>query len=481
MKKKHIWWWIASPFILTVALCGVYFLWRTCSMTEVDKYKPYAFTRGHLSNGLEVLLIQDESLPYVSLDIMFRAGSGWDPQDKEGVMSLLVEILDKGTKKRSAMQVTEDLELLGSGFLYALEKDMVFFSVETLSYLNKEALEIFAEILTRPAFLEEEFQRAREKAQGRAKRRAENFSSYAGRAFNKYLYESHPYGFYQGGSLGSLQNIQLKDIKSAYNHYFTPRRAVLSVSGRYPADIMKRLERVLGGWNPQGEKKIAVKGEGEKRLSVTVAPEVKKTELLLVDHPSAVQSEIRIGHIALNRSHPDYLPLTAGNIILGGSFNSRLMNRIRVQKGLTYGISSRFAALKELGAFKVGLAVRNDKVGSALLEVMGVLENFHKNGITKEELDKARQILKNRFIAGGASADSYAHYLMYLNSHNIPYSYAEQYFEKLADLSLEDINRAVKEHLRPDKIKILILTNADQVKSQLRDFNPLTKSYKSFL
>ena len=158
------------------------------------------------------------------------------------------------------------------------------------------------------------------------------------------------------------------------------------------------------------------------------------------------------------------------------------MNRIRVQKGLTYGISSRFSAKKELGAFKLGLAVRNEKVGSALLEIIGVLEDFYKNGLTKAELDKAKQLLKNQFITGVSSVDSFARYLMYLNSQNIPYSYAEEYFEKLSKLTLEQINTAITNHFHPNKIKVLILTNVEQVKSQLKDFEPVTiKSYKNFL
>ncbi len=446
-------------------------------MNEVDQYKPYSFVQKTLSNGLEVLLVKEDNLPYISFDMMFKAGSVMDPVEKEGLMSLLMETIDKGTKNRSAVQVAEDIENLGTSFFYSLNSDSLSFSVETLSYLDKEALEIFSEIITQPAFLEEEFQRAKEKTIGWVERSVENFSSYSSRIFNKYLYDSHPYGFYQSGRLKSLKKTQLEDIKSAYNQYFHPRRALLSVSGKYPDNIVEQLEKAFGQWkNPS---KNSEKSEG---ISVSPIPVVKKTALLLVNHPSAIQSEIRMGHISLNRSNPDYLPLKTANIILGGSFNSRLMIRLRVQKGFTYGVSSYFSAKKELGSFKLGLAVRNNKVGSALLEIIGVLENFHKNGITKDELEKAKQLLKNQFITNLATADSFSHYLMYLNSHNIPYSYAEEYFLKLSSLNVDTVNTAVKKYLHPDRIKILILTNVDHVKSQLKDFEPVVvKDYKSFL
>ena len=355
--------------------------------------------------------------------------------------------------------------------------DSVSFSVDTLSWLDKKTLEIFSEIITQPAFLEKEFNREKEKSIGWVKRSTEDFSSYSSRVFNKYLYEDHPYGFYQNGNVKSLKAIQLRDITEFYSRYFNPKQAVLSVSGRYSDNIIEQLEKVFGKWKDNSE--INKKADD---ISISAVPSVKKIEVLLVNHEAAVQSEIRIGHISLNRLHQDYLLVTAANTVLGGSFNSRLMKRIRVQKGLTYNIHSYFSAKKELGAFKLGLAVRNNKVGTALLEVIGVLEDFHKNGITEEELEKAKQLLKNKFITSVSTVDNFSRLLLYFNSQEIPYSYAEEYFEKLNALSLDKVNESIKKHLHPNKIKILILTHADKVKSQLKDFEPITiKDYKSFL
>ena len=476
MKKKQLYFLscVLGPMCLSMMY---YSFWRNTNMSAVDLYKPYTFTQKKLSNGLEVLLIKDNELPYLSFDIMFKTGSKMDPEGKEGLMSLLVEILDKGTKNRTAVQAMEDMENLGTSFLYSLDDDSVSFSVDTLSWLDKKTLEIFSEIITQPAFLEKEFNREKEKSIGWVKRSTEDFSSYSSRVFNKYLYEDHPYGFYQNGSVKSLKAIQLKDITEFYSRYFNPKQAVLSVSGRYSDNIIEQLEKVFGKWKDNSE--INKKADD---ISISAVPSVKKTEVLFVNHEAAVQSEIRIGHISLNRLHQDYLLVTAANTVLGGSFNSRLMKRIRVQKGLTYNIHSYFSAKKELGAFKLGLAVRNNKVGTALLEVIGVLEDFHKNGITEEELEKAKQLLKNKFITSVSTVDNFSRLLLYFNSQEIPYSYAEEYFEKLNALSLDKVNESIKKHLHPNKIKILILTHADKVKSQLKDFEPITiKDYKSFL
>lgn len=472
--KKHLY-----IFLILSSLVGsvvFYYFRKDITMNEIDSYQPYSFTKKTLSNGLEVLLVKDK-LPYLSVSIMFKVGSGMDPENKQGLMSLLSELIDKGSKDLSATQVAENLELLGTSFLYNLDKDSVAFSVETLSWLDKDILDIFSKIVTRPVFSKKEFERVKKKSIAWIERSTEDFSFYSSRVFNKYLYGSHPYGHYQNGDLKNLKNIKLEDIKSFYNNYFIPKKAVLSVSGQYPDDIIQKLETFFGEWKPSfSENKTS------KKNSFSAIPSVKKTEVLLVDNAAAIQSEIRIGYISLKRSHPDYLAAKMANVILGGSFSSHLMNRIRVQKGLTYSISSYLSVNKELGAFKLGLAVRNDKVGNALLEIMGVLENFYKEGITREELKKAKQLLKNQFIVGVSSADSFAHYLMHLNSQDIPYVYAQEYFKKLSDLTLNTVNATIKKHFQPHHLKILILTHADRIKSQLKDFEPVTvKDYKTFL
>ena len=470
MKKKAF---ILFGFvgILTIAIVTLYLSYGREHMNKKNYYKPYTFNQHKLSNGMEVLLVKEDSLPSLSFDIMFKTGP--DPVGKEGLLYLLAEMIDKGTKKLSAEEVTEGLEILGAGFYYHLDRDVLSFSTGTLPHLHADLLKIFSAIIKLPALSKEEFQRAKEKAIGYAQRSPENFSFYASRVFNKYLYKSHPYGSYTYGSVSSLKALKLKDIKDFYSSQFHPNKAILTVAGRYPEDIIPKLEKVFGSWN---KKTIVQKKEPAE------IPQIEKAKLLIVDQPSAVQSEIRMGHISVKRSHPDFLALMAGNVILGRSSSSRLYVRLRERKGLTYHVSSAFSAKRDLGAFKTGMAVRNNKTGSALLEIIGVIEDFHKNGLTSEELKKAKKLLKNSFITQVSTAEKFASFLLYLASQGIPYTYAEEYFHQLSDLNVRQVNQAIKKHLHPDKLTILLLSNAEQIKSQLRDFEPFTvQSYKDFL
>ena len=467
--------WITVVAIIGISLSILYVLKRGEYKMEtgMENYKPHHYEIKTLKNGMKVILVKEETLPYVVFEMLFQFGSKNDPPEKAGLLSLLSELMDKGTQTKSAVETAEEIEMLGAELSYDVERDYSSFSMESLSWLGPEGLSIFADIISKPAFFEEEFKRAKEKAIGFAKRRAENFSSYASRAFNKYLYESHDYGSYLSGSLKSLNNITHEDIKTFYKENFTPDKALLSVSGRYPSDIMERLEQAFQYWTP---------AKVEKKIEKQILPDVKKTGLLILDHPSSVQSEIRLGHLSVQRSHPDYLPLLTANVILGGSFSSRLMSRVRVQKGLTYGVYSSFSPRKSAGAFKTALAVRPSRTGDALLEILAVIEDMKQNGITKEELKKAQQILKAQFISGSQSAEHFAHYLMYLNNQGIDYSYAEEYFSKLNSLTVENVNTAVKKHFHPDKMKILVLSKAVDTAPQLQDYKPVkVVDYKKYL
>ena len=286
--------------------------------------------------------------------------------------------------------------------------------------------------------------------------------------------------FYTEGDLKTLQAIQVDDIRSFYKKYFTPDNAVLSVTGKYPDDIMERLETAFKSWSLS---KSTKKDTYPLMVSdLTKDEDTKNTiQLLLVDHPAALQSEIYLGHLSVERSHPDYLPLKVASAILGGSMASRLMQRLRVQKGLTYGVSSSFNFKKDLGSFSVSMAVRNRQLGTSLLEIIGVLKKFHKEGVTEEELHRTKELLKNAFITKTVTPEGFASLLMALNMYEINDSYIKNYFNDINQLDVARGNEAITKHLHLDKIKAVILSQADEVKSQLSDYTDITvKDYKGF-
>ena len=469
-------------FVVVICLCaiGIIFLnfiqpWHVYSGVEMDLYHPYVFQTARLSNGLQVLLVQDDTLPHISYEILFKGGTKRDPSNKAGLTAILAGLMNKGTRQRNAVQLAADLELLGSEFEASIDPDFVSFSVEALSWLSSEVLAIFAEMITQTVFSKEEFNRIQEKTIGRVKRSSEHFSYYASRIFNKYVFSGSPYGFYPNGTLKSLKHIQKKDVQAMYQKQIRPELALLGVAGRLPKNILQDLEKTFGAWSPVKPPK-----ESLKKSTPSIAKD--SSRLWLVNHPAAVQSEIRIGHLSVHASHKDFLKLQLANNILGGGMTSRLMHRIRVQKGLTYGVYSAFATYKELGVFKSGMAVRNDRVGDALLEILAVVKAFYKQGITEKEFKEAKEQLKTRFIKHTSTVEDFMSYLMVLDSRGLTYSYAASFIKNIYAFSLDEVNAAIQQHLHPDQLKILIFSKASDITPQLQDYQPMTvKDYTELL
>ena len=493
--KKKLWFFVTAG--LAVLALVFFFVGRTTIKTP---YHLHSFKTVQLENGLELLLVSDNTLPYLSYELLFKEGGKIDPPAKMGLMSLLSQLMDKGAgrnkNRRSAVQLAEDLELLGSPFGIDLGRDYTAFSVDALSWLGDNSLSVFAKIITQPELSKTEFERAQQKAIGSLKRSSENFGYTAHRIFKKYVLNKSPYGSYLYGSLKTLKNIQIKDIKNAYQTTFRPDQAVLGISGRLPKDIIKKVKTHFSSWRG---KALALRGQASGKKSQASDLKIKNfkpqdfaaggggqtnaPQLLLVDHPAAVQSEIRLGHISIASSHPDYLAMRTANVILGdNSMGSHLMRRLRVKKGLTYHVYSQLTSHKELGVFSVGMAVRNSRLGDALLEIRAVLESFYKNGITPKELKEAKTQLTSRFIRNMASVEDFTHYLMYLSSQNLPYSFAQNYLQNIQALDVKTVNRMIKKYLHPGQIQILVLSRAKEAAGQLQDYQPLiVKSYKDFL
>ncbi len=480
MKQLKKWVIIICLILIVITLMVINGGWMTT--TKAKTYRPHPFTSQTLSNGLELLLVSDPTLPYITYEVLFKGGTKQDPEGKEGVMSLLTASMDKGTKHRTAVELAEGLELMGSSLSVELDEDYVSFSVSSLSWLSEQVLKVFSEMMTQVVFKEQEFERSRKKAIGNVKRSSENFSYYTHRVFNKYVFGNHPYSFYPHGDLKSLKSITLEDVKQMYKQAFNPSKAVLGVSGRLPKNIVEQLEKAFGTWG-QGDSQAKKNTTLNKNISTTKNVTHEEKKLLLVDHPSAVQSELRMGHISVPSSHPDYLALKTANVILGGSgMTSHLMQRVRVQKGLTYGVMSYFDAKQISGLFLISMATRNTRVGYALLEIQSVLDAFYKSGITKNELKEAQVQLTTRFIRRTADVENFTHYLMYLNSQNLSYRFAEEYLYNINSLNVKKVNKAVRQHLHTDKMKILVFSRKNEVEQQLQDYQPLMiKNYKDFL
>ena len=286
--------------------------------------------RSRLSNGMQVLVVEDHRLPSVSINVVFPQGRAQEPLDKLGLANLTSQVWDKGTETRSAEQIAEDLAGIGTSLNLSTSSDATAARLVTLKHHLPRALEIATDVLLHPAFPSDELDRERKRALARLMQVRDESRALAGLAVVGLLYgQDHPYGKFSYGTPETLASLTRDDLQQFYRQHIRPEEASVIVVGDVTRDaIIQQLDQTLGTWQVDGE---------VSEMKFPPVPAMPPTRVILVDKPGAEQSEISVGLIGAERNCPDYFDLIVMNAIFGGQFSSRLNMNLREDKGYTYG------------------------------------------------------------------------------------------------------------------------------------------------
>ena len=319
-----------------------------------------------LSNGIELILIRDTSLPYYTINTLVKVGSANDPSSREGLANMVGELLDKGTRQKNAQQIAATIGQIGGELSVSVNDDYTMVSASSLSSHQKTLTKEYFDILFNPAFKKKEILRAKKQVASQIIKVADDPSSFSSKMLYSALYSKHPYGRETVGFLKSVKKIQQKDIKQFYREHYVANNLIVSVVGNFEDATVAKVKDILSNHR-------------SGPLQKTTHPPVNDSselDIQLVHKKELKQSQVKMGHIGIKRSNEDYLKLRVASLILGGSFTSRLMKRIRVEKGLTYGIYSSFYSQLDRGPFVISTFTRHEKVGEMLSETLAVLDEF---------------------------------------------------------------------------------------------------------
>jgi predicted Zn-dependent peptidase len=341
-----------------------------------------------LKNGLTVLLLEKHGVPLVNLYALVKTGSAGDPAGEDGVASISAGLLRKGTKTRTAQQFAADLDYIGAAFESEAGADFSSVSTEFLTKDLTRGLELFSDALLHPIFPDAEVQKLLAQSVDGVRGAKDDPQQVLGLYYDGYLYGPHPYGHPAGGDEVSLQRIKRDTILKFYEANYAPGNTLLAVAGEFDgAEMRKKLEEVFGVWPAH-----------------TVAPPpippaapVKGKRLLLVDKPDATQTYFAFGNVGIARNDPDRVAVRVVNTIFGGRFTSELNEALRVESGYTYGASSFFDSRKAPGPFGVFSFTKNETTAPAIDLALQVLQKFHKQGVTDEQLKSAKSYIKGQF------------------------------------------------------------------------------------
>jgi len=411
-----------------------------------------------LPNGLRVVAVPHHEQPAVSLRLLVAAGSAYDPIEKPGVASLMASVLDQGTTTRSAQQIAIAIDNLGGALGVGAGTDLSFVNAVSLKEDFGFALDLVSDVARHPAFAPSEIERQRQQVLSGLQVTYNDPEYLAGIVFDRLVYGFHPYGRPSAGTPESIRSITRDDLVAFHDRYFAPNNAILAVVGDVTAEeAFAAAERALGDWS---SRELALPAFGD--------PPPPTRRVVLIDRPDAVQTEIRVGHLGVPRKNRDYTALDLAIKILGGEGANRLHRVLRSERGLTYGASAEFETLQQSGDFVAETNTRSETTAEALRLIVDEFWRLRRERVNRAELEGAQAYLAGNFPLTIETPSQIALQVLNQMFYGLDLADLEDFPERVNAVTPAEVQRVAETYLKPDRLTIVLVGNADAFASQLK-------------
>ena len=411
-----------------------------------------------LDNGLKIKVARSPQVPVVTVSLVLDAGEDLLGAEKAGLAVLTGDSLEEGTSRWSGGELAEQLENNGTGLSIDTDWDCTTISLSCLAGRLDTVLEILAEVVLNPLFPADEVSRLVGQKLALIEQRKMNPGSVATDGIRKMVYEDMPYGRPLGGTEESLASMNPELITNFWKERYVPGGSGLVVAGDVDMSEIKDLAtRCFSDWE----------GSVDRQSSPTPEATQNQGKIFLIDRPGSVQSEIRIGHVGQPRETDDYFPLIVANTILGGAFTSRLNANLREKNGFTYGVRSSFQFRRGAGPWGVSTAVGTDVTADAVKAAVFEVEKFVSEGPSEEEMESSRDYIAGVFPLRFETTDHITSHVVNTLVYGLPDDYYQSHREKVRMVTSEDVRQAVKRCIRPDEMTIVVVGDAENVKTSL--------------
>jgi zinc protease len=430
------------------------------------EFQAPSIQRAKLSNGLNVMLVEDHKLPLVQMNLVINSGWAADPQERPGAGSLTAELLDEGTKSRSAIEISQAAQSIGATLGTTSSFDG---SVVQLNVLKKHldtGMALLSDIVLNPTFPQEELERQRKNYLGRIQQEAKDPSVAARKAFLRILYgPDHPYGqpYTGSGTESSIRAIVRDDLVNFYKANYLPNNATMVIAGDLTIEEAKsKLENTFKTWKAGTVP--------ENNIPEPQGP--AKTKIYIVDKPNAAQSVIYAGNLGIRRNDPDYMAAQVLNRAFGGKFTSRINLNLRENKGYSYGSRSSFMDSRGVGAFWVTAPVQTQSTKESIVEIIKELREVSaERPLTAEELSDAKDNIVKSFPQQFQTLPSIASMMGELVVFGLPDDYWTKMMSEINMVTSDMATAAAKEHLKSDRLIVVVVGDRQKIEPKIRELN----------
>ena len=412
--------------------------------------------REKLPNDLTWLFAEAPELPLVSLQLLIKAGTLTEPPAKAGLANLTAQLLLSGTKTRSAAQIAQELDFLGAKLSAGGGDDYATVSLTVLKKDLAVGLNLLKDVLLNPKFAPAEVQRLVAQIKAALISEEDEPGVVAGRAFARNLFGPFPYGRPVRGTPEGLSAITQKDLVEFHRSYYRPNNAILVVGGDLSLEEARRwVTQIFGPWP----------AAPIPALKLPAIPPLNKTRVVVVNK-DITQANIVMGNLGLARANPDFYACQVMNYILGGGgFASRLLDNIRVNRGLAYSVGSSFSPGLSPGPFAVTLETKNASAAEAVAQVLAEMHRLQKEPVTDPELNDAKSYLIGSFPRKMDSLARRVSLLGYVEFYGLGLDYPWRYPEIIRNLTPAAIQQAAQKYLQPERYLLVAVGKKSEMPS----------------
>jgi zinc protease len=425
----------------------------------VRSYRFPEFIEQTLPSGIRLVTAPVAKLPVVTVLVVVDAGSTNDPPGKEGVAALTAGLLLEGTARFDGAELAEKFERLGTSVESGADWDSAVAKITMLSDRLDETTTLLGEVLSGPAFPEREVERLKAERLAEILQLETEPRGLADEKFSEFLYSPESrYSKPDEGSSESVSALNREDVAEFYRARYRTGSTTVIVTGDVSAEDARTLvTRAFRGWRSGTA--------ASPRL--IAAPRTRRKSIHIVSKPDAPQSELRVGHVGLPRTHPDFFPTLVMNAVLGGLFGSRINLNLREVHGYTYGASSYYDWRRGPGPFVVSTAVQSEVTAPALREIFLEIARIRSERISDEELSLARDYLDGVFPIRYETTAAIASALATLVIYDLPRDYYDTYRKQNRAVSVDAVLEAAKTHLHPSELQTIVVGDAKVIRDSV--------------
>ncbi len=414
-----------------------------------------------LDNGMAVTLVSYGTIPKVTVRLAVLTGNVNEAENQVWLADLVGDMLSEGTATRSASQIAEDAARMGGSLDINVGENRTEIGGDVLSEFGPEMVSLVADVARHPKFPESELSRRKGDRLRQLSIARSQPQPLAQEKFRAVLYGDHPYGRLFPTE-GMLQGYTIAQVRAFYDANFGAARSHLYVAGRFDQDSLEAaVRRAFGDWR-----------RGAPPSMPPPSPKSGRA-VYLVDRPGAVQSTIYLGFPVIDPSNPDWDRLYLMNVLLGGSFASRITANIREQKGYTYSPTAQLSS-RYRDAYWAEIAdVTTNVTGASIREILGEIDRLQAAPPSEKELHGFQNYRAGVFVLQNSSRPGIIGQLEFVDLHGLPPDYLNGYVKRIYAVTPGEVQEMAKKYVQDDRATIVVVGDRKVVEEQVKEFGPV--------